>query len=124
MIGLSGTYAFNGTDLSLQPTSGKYIERNQYGFDGNAHPIYSSFRSFELVWELIPTSDAKQLIDFYNTVSSTGTVVACLPKWGDVNFVFINISGTTLTEPTVDEYFVGYVKNMKMLVINIPFNAT
>lgn len=122
--GASGTYAFNGTDLTLQPTTGKYLERSQYGFAGNARPIYSAFRQFELTWELESTSDAKQLIDFYNTVSVTGTLVACLPRWGDTNFVFINITGVTLTEPTVEEYFQGFIKTVKMLVINIPFNAS
>lgn len=122
--GASGTYAVNNTNLTLQPTTGKYVERNQFGFDGSAHPIYSAYRQFELTWELISTTDAKQLIDFYNTVSATGTVVACLPKWGDPDFIFINISGVTLTEPQVGEYFQGYIQQVKMLVVNIPFNAS
>lgn len=119
MIGASGTYAINNTDLTLQPTTGKWVERSQYGVDGAGHPIYSSFRSFELNWDLISPSQVKQLIDFYNTVSATGTVVACLPKWGDTDYVFFNYSGSTLGEPVVDTYFQGYLQSVKLLVLNI-----
>lgn len=117
--GLSGTYAINDTNLQLQPTSGKWVERTQYGTDGSGHPIYSAFRNFELTWDLINTADVKQLIDFYNTVSSTGTVVACLPKWGDTNYTFHNYSGTTMGEPVVDTYFQSHLQSVKLLLINI-----
>lgn len=120
--GASGTYAINNTDLTLQPTTGKWVERTQYGLDGNGHPIYSNFRNFELTWELISTSDAKQLIDFFNTVATTGTVVSCLPKWGDATYLFHNYSGTTLMEPSVGEYFQGFIQNVKLLILNIRTN--
>lgn len=117
--GLSGTYAINNTDLTLQPSTGRWVERTSYGVDGSGHPLYSNFRSFELTWELISTSDAKQLIDFFNTVSTTGTVVACLPKWRDTDYTFYNYSGTTIGEPAVGEYFQGFIQNVKMLLLNI-----
>lgn len=119
MQGASGTYAFNNVDLTLQPTTGKWVERTNYGFDGNAHPIYSAFRHFELTWELISPTDVKQLIDVYNAISTTGTVVSCLPKWGDPDYVFYNYSGTTVQEPTVEVYFQGYTTQVKMLLLNI-----
>lgn len=122
MVGASGTYATNGTDWTLQPTTGHWVERNQYGIDGSGHPIYSNFRNFEATWELISTSDAKQIIDFYNTVSSTGSVVSCLPEWGNTNYEFRNYSGTTLQEPVVGEYFQGYIQSVKLLIINIRTN--
>lgn len=120
--GLSGTYAFNDTNWTLQPTTGKWIDRTSYGIDGNAHPIYSPYRNFEATWELISTSDAKQILDFYNTVSSTGTVVSCLPEWGATEYQFKNYSGTTLQEPVVGEYFQGYIMSVKLLIINIRTN--
>lgn len=101
-IGLSGTYAVNNVDLQLQPTTGKWVERTNYGFDGNAHPIYSAFRHFELTWDLISTNDAKQVIDIYNSIAVTGSVVFCLPKWGDQNYTFYNYSGTTVQEPVAE----------------------
>lgn len=119
MNGASGTYAFNNTDLTLQPTTGKWTGRSEYGIDGGGHELYSAFRNFELTWSLISTSDAKQIIDFYNLVGSTGTVVSCLPEWGNVAYVFKNYSGTTLKEPEVGEYFEGYITSVSMTVLNI-----
>lgn len=120
--GLSGSYAFNNVNLTLQPTTGKWVERTAYGIDGNAHPIYSSFRNFELTWELISPADAKQLIDSFNTISTTGTVVSCLPEWGALEYQFMNYSGTTMQEPTVGEYFQGFIQSVKLLLINIRTN--
>ena len=117
--GLSGSYAFNGTDLTLQPTEGRYIERNNYGVDGGGHPVYPAIRSFELSWALMPTSDAKQIIDFYNAVGNTGTVVACLPQWGNVGFNFVNHSGCTLAEPTVGAYFIDHVQDVRLVIMGV-----
>lgn len=120
--GLSGSYAFNGVNLTLQPTSGKWKERSSYGIDGGGHPIYSSLRSFEMKWELISTSDAKQIIDVYNTTANTGTCVSCLPEWGNVDYSFKNYSGTTLQDPEVGEYFQGYIQSVSLLILNIRTN--
>lgn len=117
--GLSGTYALNGVDLTLQPTSGKWADRVNYGIDGGAHPVYAQNRAFELSWDLISTEDAKQLIDVYNLVSNTGTITACLPQWGALEYQFKNYSGTTLEEPIVGEYFMGYIQQVRMLVLNV-----
>ena len=117
--GYSGTYALNNTDLTLQPSSGKWIGRTDYGVDGGGHPVYSAVRKFELGFDLISTADAKQLTDFYNLVGSTGTVVACLPEWGNVGYVFRNYSGCTLQEPEVGEYFQTYIDSVKMTILNI-----
>lgn len=120
--GFSGSFAFNNVDLTLQPTTCTPKERTNYGFDGNAHPMYSSVRQYELKWDLISTSDAAQIINIYNTVGNTGTVVSCLPDWGNANFVFRNYSGTTLEEPTVGEYFQGYISSVTLLVCNVRTN--
>lgn len=120
--GLSGTYAVNGIDLLLKPTSGKWVERTQYGMDGGAHPVYAQNRSFELTWQLISPSDAQQIINFYNLVSNTGTVTACLPQWGAADFRFVNYSGTTLEEPRVGEYFMGFIQEVSLLVVNVNTN--
>lgn len=120
--GLSGTYAFNDANLTLQPTAGKWTSRTNYGIDGGGHPIYASVRGFELSWVLISPSDAKQIIDVYNAVGNTGTVVACLPQWNNAGFEFINYSGCTLQEPEVGEYFQGFIQDVKMLVLNVRTN--
>lgn len=118
MQGYSGTYAVNNVDFVLPPTSGKWVNRTQYGVDGQGHPIYSAVRSFELAWDLMSPTDVQQIIGFYNQVV-TGTVVACLPQWNAPGFLFYNYSGTTLTEPEVSEYFQGYTTTVKMTVLTI-----
>lgn len=120
--GLSGSYAFNDVNFTLQPTTGKWTDRTNYGIDGGGHPIYSSIRSFELVWQLISPSDAKQIIDAYNTVSNTGTVVVCLPRWGDLNYTFFNYSGCTLQEPEVGTYFNGFIQDVRLLILSVRTN--
>ena len=120
--GLSGSYAFDNVNFQLQPTTGKWSERTNYGVDGAGHPIYSSVRNFELTWELISPTDAQQIINVYNSVGNTGSVVACLPKWGDATYTFFNYSGTTMQEPSVGEYFQGYIQSVKLLLLNIRTN--
>lgn len=117
--GLSGSYAINNTNLTLQPSDGQWLDRTEYGVDGGAHPVYSSVRAFELSFDLISTADAKQLIDFYNLVGSTGTISVHLPKWGDAEYLFHPYSGTTLSEPKVGKYFQGYIDSVKMTILNI-----
>ena len=120
--GLSGSYAFNNTNLTLQPTTGKWHDRTSYGVDGGGHPVYASTRNFELKWELISTADAKQIIDVYNAVGNTGAVVSCLPEWGNVGYSFKNYSGTTLQDPQVGEYFQGYIQSVSLLILNVRTN--
>lgn len=120
--GASGTFALNNTDFNQYPTDHHWSERTQYGMDGGGHPIYPAVRSYELTWNLISTSDAKQIIDFYNTVGNTGTLTFCAPEWNNVDYVFKNYSGTTLQEPSFDNYFMGYLENLKLLVLNINTN--
>lgn len=121
--GASGTFAVNNTNLNQYPTDHHWLERNQYGIDGGAHPIYSQKRSYELTWNLISPTDAKQIVDFYNTVGNTGTVVFCLPQWNNIDYVFYNYSGCTLSEPTFGNYFMGYLQDFKLLVLNVVTNT-
>ena len=120
--GLSGTFAFNGTDLNQYPTTHRWVERTTYGIDGNAHPLYAAHRSYEMTWNLISTDNAKQIIDFYNLVSNTGTVTACLPQWGSADYRFKNYSGTTLEEPQMQGYFMGFIEELKLLVLSVNTN--
>lgn len=117
--GASGTYSINNTDLTLQPTEGRWIERDNLGFDGQGHPIYPAKRNFEITWVLESQSDLSQVINFYNTVGNTGTVVFCLPEWGANEYRFKNYSGCTLSEPTIDPYFMGYSQSVRLVIHNI-----
>jgi hypothetical protein len=122
MQGLSGTFAFNNTDFNQIPTSHRWSERTQYGTDGGAHPVYAQTRSYEMTWNLISTENAKQIIDFYNLVGNTGTLVSCLPKWGDAEYTFYNYSGTTLQEPQMQGYFQGHIEELRLLILNVVTN--
>lgn len=119
MQGLSGTYAANGTDFTLQPTEGRWNEPQDFGFDGLGHPIYAAVRTFEMKWNLISTSDLSQIIGFFRAVSNTGTVAMDLPKWGEPAYSFYRYSGCTLNDVRVGEYFNEYVTDVRLLIYNI-----
>lgn len=119
MVGASGTYAVNGTDFTLQPTRGRWIDRDAIGIDGNAHPVYPAVRSFELSWQLIDASDLSQVIGFYNSVISTGTVSVDIPRWNGNPYQFQRYSGCTLGEPQVGEFFAEHTQEVKLLIYNI-----
>ena len=118
-IGASGSYAANGTNLTLQPTEGRWLERDSFGIDGGGHPVYSNVRNFELSWQLISPADFAQILGFYNQVQNTGTASADLPEWGANAFQFKSYSGCTMQEPTASAYFNEYIQEAKLLILNI-----
>lgn len=118
-IGASGTYAVGGTDFTLQPTRGRWVDRDSLGFDGGGHPVYPAVRSFEMSWQLINASDLSQIIGFYNSVQNTGTVAVDLPSWNGNPYQFQRYSGCTLSEPMVGDFFVEHTQEVRLLVYNI-----
>lgn len=116
-IGLSGTYAVNGVDFTLQPTSARPAQRTNYGIDGGGHPIYDAHRDYEIQWDLMPPADVVQIINAYNLVQNTGTLSFDLPKYGS-NLVneFHTYSGTTIDEPEFGEGFMGYWTNVRLVI--------
>jgi hypothetical protein len=117
--GLSGSYGFNGVNLTLQPTMGKWIDRPNYGIDGGGHVIYSSLHQFELDFDLANMVDFNQLLSAYNAVANTGTVVCDLPQFSALDDRFYSYSGCTLQEPTFDNFFMGYAQTVKLIILNI-----
>lgn len=117
--GASGTYAFNGTVIALQPSSGRWVQRESVGIDGAGHPVYPSVRDFEITWDLISVEDLQQINNAYASVGNTGTVVVDLPKYGDSQYNFYSYSGCTLQEPQYDMYFERHVQSVRLLVMNI-----
>lgn len=118
-IGASGTYAVQGTDFSLQPTNGRWLDRDILGFDGAGHPIYPSIRSFEMSWQLINANDLAQIIGFYNSVQNTGSVSVDIPRWNGNPYQFQRYSGCVLGEPMVNEFFDEHTQEVKLLIYNI-----
>ena len=113
------TYQINGTEISIQPTEGRWIPRTEIGVDGNGRPIYSSVRSFELSWQLVDPATINQLQTFFEGVGATGTAVASLPQYGAATYTFYDYSGCVLQEPNWDAYFSQYVTELVLVVTKI-----
>jgi len=117
--GISGSYAINGTELLLQPTSGRWIDRTPLGFTGNGHPEYAGVREFEMRWQLSPMSDANQVYGLFQQLDVTGTAVMDLPKYKATPYQFYSYSGTTLSEPSSGEYFERHESEIVLIVYGI-----
>jgi len=115
------TYKVNGVEFLLQPTSGRWVDRNLIGRSGSGHPIYSGVREFELGFQLASTTDYQQLQLWFNAVSNTGTVVVDLPKYGSSTggYGFYSYSGCIINEPVANEYYAEYQQNVTLLITNI-----
>lgn len=112
-------YKINGTDITLQPTTGKWVDRREMGISGDGHAVYPSLREFELKWELISAADLNQLNTFFASIGVTGSAVVELPKWAAPTWTFYAYSGCILREPEVSEYFEEHTTSVKMLVVRI-----
>ena len=112
-------YGINGSGFALQPSIGRWTQRDNLGTDGGGHPIYPAVRQFEMQWELSSQAELKELIDYFSLVSNTGTAVVSLPQYGAPSYIFKNYSGCTLSEPEFGEYFEEYSKSVSLLVFNV-----
>lgn len=115
--GYSGSYSINGVSI-LPPTQGRWVERDLISHDGNGRPIYAAIGEFEMTWQLMSTSDLKQLIDVARA-SQTGTVVSDLPQWGHADWIFQSYSGTYANRPSAGAYFAEYVEDITLLISNL-----
>lgn len=118
----TGSFAINGTDLLIQPSEGKWVNRAVLALDGAGHPIYSAIREFEMDWDIFDTATWNQLQNFYNGIGNTGSCVVNLPQYGASQFSFQNYSGCTLGEVEMGGDFItpdGYLTKMKLVIMNI-----
>lgn len=122
MIGYSGTYAFNGSNLQLPPSEGQWGQRESIGMDGNGRPIYPSVRTFTMTWNLMSVNDLQQLINAQLAVANTGSSVVDLPKWGASAYLFESYSGAFVNEPSVGKYFAEHVEDVNLLITNVRTN--
>lgn len=113
------TYKINGTELTLQPTSGHWLPRTQLGIDGNGHPVYPSVYQFELRWELSAADEFNQLITFFDDLAITGSAIVDLPELRGSTYGFRTYSGCVVSEPVMDRYFAQHNRNVKLLITNI-----
>lgn len=115
--GLSGTYSINTVDIC--PESAHWMDRDVLGTDGNGHPIYPALREFEFTWGFLSMADYNVLYSARALVDSTGTVTVDLPDLSAGDFRFTRYSGTIVHEPTVGQFFVDYVSDVRLLITNI-----
>lgn len=113
------TYKINGVAFVIQPTTGRWLPREELGIAGNAHAIYPAVRQFEITWSLQSPSGTFQLQEWFNAVLATGTAVVELPKWASADYEFYAYSGCALREPQYSEYFSANIRNVTMLITNV-----
>jgi len=113
------TYKINGTEITTQPTTGKWVKRESIGVDGNGKDVYVGVRAYELKWQLIDPATFNQLQVFYNAVATTGTAVVDLPEYSKSTYAFFSYTGCVLNEPEIDAYFTGHHLNASLLITNI-----
>lgn len=118
-IGASGSYAINGTDLTLQPTSGRWMPQSMLGMTGDGHPIYSAIHEFQVNWSLTAQDELNQIQTFRDTVLLTGTVSVDLPQYKSSSYVFYRYTGCTLYEPERGDYFVENTTDFTLIIGNI-----
>ncbi len=113
------SYKVNGTTLLLQPTKGRWVEREKIGIDGAGHPVYPAVREFQLEWGAVDVVSFNQLYAFFSALSNTGTCVVDLPKWANSSWVFYSYTGCTLEEPMFSEFFEENYLDVTMTILGI-----
>ena len=112
-------YKVNGTEIYIQPTSGRWLERTKIGFDGNGRPIFSPTRQFEMRWGILDASGTNQLQTWYDGIGATGTSVVELPKYSAPSYVFSEYSGCFVNEPEYNRFFAEHTTSVILLINNI-----
>lgn len=112
-------YKINGTQITIQPTYGRWVPRDMIDTDGAGHPVYPARRDFEMRWDLVNAAEWYQLQTFFNIIQNTGTAVVTLPQFAAATYVFYDYTGCVLREPDVSDYFEQHPTSVVMLVTNI-----
>lgn len=113
------TYKINGTELDLQPTSGRWLPRSSVGVDGNGHFIYPSVYQFELEWGITSQSEWNNILGFFDSLHITGSAVVDLPKYRSSTYDFYSYTGCVVQEPEMRDYFTEHLTSVSLLITNI-----
>ena len=116
---MSGSYSINGQAFAIQPTTGKWLPREEIARDGLGHPFYPGVREFEVTFSLKDATGTYQLQQFYNQIAVTGTAVVELPKYGHYSYDFYRYSGCVLSEPQFGNYFAEHISDVTLLISNV-----
>lgn len=109
-------FRINNTDLLTAPTDHGWQKRTALGYDGNAHPVYPTPRSYAMKWDWMDAASFSQLLGFYN--ACTGTIPVTLPMWNSATGGFASYNGT-LEEPSYSNSFEGFYGSVQFLILNI-----
>ena len=116
---MSGSYKINSVEFEPQPTSGRWIPREELAVDGNLQAIYPLYYQFEITWQLEKPSDYKEIQDLFEGMSSIGDIVADLPEYGAATYTFFAYSGCVLREPQMGIFFREHNTDVKLLIAKI-----
>lgn len=111
------TFAINGTEITLQPTTGRWMPDSPLGYTGDGHPISPAVKTYELRWSLTSPSEISEFHGYFSGTSAGGVVTVALPEWGAASYIFKNYSGCTLSEPEYGPYFAEHIQEV-VLIIN------
>ena len=116
---MANAFKFNGTLLSHQPTTHKWVDRESQGVDGNGRTIYQALRDYELQWDYLNSTEFAEVYAFYSAIGQTGSVVASLPRYANATYSFFDYSGCILTEPRFNGFYEEHYEDVSILVLRI-----
>jgi len=116
---MPNAFEINGTGIPIDPTEGRWMPRDVEGIDGNGRAIYASTREFQFRWGLLSPGQVWQLQEWWQTIGSTGTITAALPRYAWPTYTFFTYTGVHIQEPVVDVYFTENYTDVTLLVTNI-----
>lgn len=117
--GASGSFAINGTEFLIQPSTFRWMPRTLLGVSGDGHGVYPLVREYEMRFNLTTPAQFSQLFGWFQSVGVTGTAVVDLPQYGNANYIFYSYSGCVIREPEMNDYFVENHTEVLFSITNI-----
>lgn len=112
-------YKINGVTLYLQPTTGRWINREKIGINGYGQAIYPAVTSFELSWDFEYPSGIYEIQELFENIGVSGSITAELPTYRGNAWGFTLYSGCHLDEPQEEQYFNQMHSGVKLFINNI-----
>jgi len=112
-------YQINSTGIPLEPEEGRWMPRPLLGMDGNGRAIYPPTREFEIRWGLKTPGQVWQLQEWFQSIGSTGTISADLPRYAWPAYEFRTYSGIHMQEPEFNRFFTENYTDVRLLLTNI-----
>lgn len=119
MTTVVNTFGFNGSALSHQPTTHKWIDDREMGVSGDGHAVYPAVREYELTWDFLSAAEFNEIYTHFLSIGVTGSVVANLPQYASSPYQFYAYSGCLLRKPMYNGFFENYYEGVKLLIVRI-----